>query len=108
MRNYTSHVRRNDSTSNHHLTRLRKIATMSSPVTRCSTENLSDCITLLCRYRRVAPGGGTAHQKAQGYQQHAEPCRGIEQVERRQEITLADHALRHGARGQLIAQSKLM
>jgi hypothetical protein len=26
------------------------------------------CITLLCRDRRVAPGGGTAHQKAQGYQ----------------------------------------
>jgi hypothetical protein len=38
-------------------------------------------ITLLGRYRRVAPGGGTAHQKAQGYEQYAEPSRHIEQVQ---------------------------
>jgi hypothetical protein len=38
--------------------------------------------TLLGRNRRVA-GGGTAHQEAQGYEQHAEPSRSIEKVQRR-------------------------
>jgi hypothetical protein len=38
---------------------------------------------LLRRNRRVAPGGRAAHQEAQGYEQHAEPCRGIEQIQRR-------------------------
>jgi hypothetical protein len=41
------------------------------------------CITLLGGYRRGAAAGGTAHQEAQGYEQHAEPRRSIEQVQRR-------------------------
>src|SRR5580704_11612253 len=63
---------------------------------------------LLGGHGRGGAGGGPPHQEAQGYQQHAEPCRSIEQVERGQEITLADHALRHGTGGQLIAKTELM